>query len=332
MADEKGTCPLCEQAASYTEQRATGFIREYSGCACGRFFLWPSQLALAMDDVNRKRIVALLHERSLKELPVPALWFGDDHARELSDVPTLRVRNLLASWPATVPERLDRCLCNLATGWRNAGELIKLPNPRKPDYLFFTDDPDEERYYIRALIDYGRIVDSLSHMTARVLEITPRGWARIHELAGGAELRNNPAFVAMWFGGREAADRERMTRRFEDIIRPACYDDCGWNAGRGDSLEHNDSVIDRIVEMIRVAPFVIADLSDENKGVYYEAGFARGRDVPVIYLVHEEAKVHFDVTGVNHVRWRTDAELRTRLKNRILGTMGRGPHKLGGGE
>jgi len=77
---------------------------------------------------------------------------------------------------------------------------------------------------------------------------------------------------------------------------------------------------------------MIADLSDENRGVYYEAGFARGVGKEVVYLVHESKAhtVHFDLSGVNHVRWSNEDELRKKLENRILGTMGRGPHKFDG--
>lgn len=48
----------------------------------------------------------------------------------------------------------------------------------------------------------------------------------------------------------------------------------------------------------------------------------------MIYLVKEGSKVHFDVSGVNQVRWNEEKDLRAKLENRILGTMGRGPHKL----
>ena len=86
--------------------------------------------------------------------------------------------------------------------------------------------------------------------------------------------------------------------------------------------------MDRIIEDIRRAPFVVAELTENNNGVYYEAGFARGRDVDVIYCVKEKQKVHFDVTGVNHVRWKDEDDLRKRLERRILATVSRGPHKF----
>ena len=104
---------------------------------------------------------------------------------------------------------------------------------------------------------------------------------------------------------------------------------------RADSVEHNDSIIDRVIDDIRLAPFVVAELTNNNPGVYFEAGFARGRGIEVIYCIPEtgrpEDKPHFDVSGINHVRWKDTDELRKKLENRILSAIGRGPHKFDAG-
>jgi hypothetical protein len=101
---------------------------------------------------------------------------------------------------------------------------------------------------------------------------------------------------------------------------------------RADTDEHNAPIMDRIVEDIRKAPFVVAELTDNNQGVYYEAGFAKGRGTEVIYCCPEGTKPHFDVTGINQVRWKDEADLRQKLEGRILGTMSRGPHRFGGAD
>jgi len=42
----------------------------------------------------------------------------------------------------------------------------------------------------------------------------------------------------------------------------------------------------------------------------------------------EGRDVHFDLSGVNHVRWKDQEDLRVRLESRILGSVGQGPHPL----
>lgn len=322
MSNEENKCPICGQDANCEQVQSHHTVHKYSECACGSFFV---DRRVIDPSLRCKRLSALLRERHLQGLPTPVILYSDAQKPETSLGPVVRPSELLARWPRTVPERIDRVLCNLSMDQSHPGEGIKLGPEEHANSLCFASQKSERSYYLKALVKYGWV----EPFDGRY-RLTPEGWQRVSELVGGAERRRNPAFVAMSFGGDNTEDQAKMKDRFDKVIRPACYDACGWNAERVDTREHNDSIIDRVVEMIRVAPFVIADLSDENHGVYYEAGYARGLGGTVIYLVHEDCRVHFDVSGVSQVRWRTDEELRERLGNRILGTMGRGPHNDGG--
>ena len=61
---------------------------------------------------------------------------------------------------------------------------------------------------------------------------------------------------------------------------------------------------------IRDAAFVIADLSHDNLGAYWEAGYAEGLGKPVIYICErgkfEEKQTHFDTNHCTTVLWSTD--------------------------
>jgi nucleoside 2-deoxyribosyltransferase len=58
---------------------------------------------------------------------------------------------------------------------------------------------------------------------------------------------------------------------------------------------------------IRNARFLIADLTDDNEGAYWEAGFAEGLGKPVIFICEEakfeEKKTHFDTNHHLTVKW-----------------------------
>ena len=95
---------------------------------------------------------------------------------------------------------------------------------------------------------------------------------------------------------------------------------------RVDSVEHNESIMDHVHDYIRQAPFVVAELTDNSPGVYYEAGFARGLGKTVIYACPEGKPPHFDVTAINIVLWDTEEDLCKGLEKRILGTVKRGPY------
>ena len=64
-------------------------------------------------------------------------------------------------------------------------------------------------------------------------------------------------------------------------------------------------------------------------GVYYEAGFAHGLDIPVIFCCRKDVleKVHFDTRQYNHIVWEKPEELREKLANRIAAVIGDGPGK-----
>lgn len=323
-------CPFCRQPVR-TSSTEVHRIHWYKNCACGPYYLSELELTMHAEELTastQMRIASLLCERRLKQLPAPLVVFGKAPTSRPSYAPIVSIQELLAGWPESVPERIDRSLCNLARAFAKPGETVKLKIGDSCDYLLFTNDAQEARFYADSLIQ-NRCAERISPSSLWELRITSEGWARISQLAGGIERRRNPVFVAMWFGGKETKEVSKMTGRFQNVIQQACGD-AGWLAERVDSKEHNNSIIDRILEMIRKAPFVVADLHKNNDGVYYEAGFARGQGVEVIYLVQDGERPHFDISGVNHVRWQDEADLKSKLTNRILGTMGRGPHSSAG--
>jgi nucleoside 2-deoxyribosyltransferase len=70
---------------------------------------------------------------------------------------------------------------------------------------------------------------------------------------------------------------------------------------------------------------MVADVTNQKSGVYYEAGFAHGLGIPVIWSVrHDDLKnVHFDTRQYNHIVWEDETDLRDKLKNFILATIGK---------
>ena len=74
---------------------------------------------------------------------------------------------------------------------------------------------------------------------------------------------------------------------------------------------------------------MVADLTGYRGGVYWEAGFAEGLGIPVIYTCHEKwlntdkdlniEGVHFDLNHRNMILWNEEnlEEFKQRLINRI---------------
>ncbi|MBI5685583.1 MAG: hypothetical protein HZC54_10930 [Verrucomicrobia bacterium] len=90
-----------------------------------------------------------------------------------------------------------------------------------------------------------------------------------------------------------------------------------------DKLEHNGKICDKIVSEIHDSAFLIADFIGHRGGVYFEAGYAMGLGLPVIWLCREDEidKAHFDTRQYNHIVWREPADLCEKLFSRIKATI-----------
>jgi nucleoside 2-deoxyribosyltransferase len=97
--------------------------------------------------------------------------------------------------------------------------------------------------------------------------------------------------------------------------------------------EYNGQIVQEIFYEISRSLFVVMDSSDSNNGAYYEAGYAKGIKVPVIYTCRRDVfenkdkegkynKPHFDIQQENHILWTNETDLTNKLKKRIEASMG----------
>ncbi|MDE0554071.1 MAG: hypothetical protein OXI24_07655 [Candidatus Poribacteria bacterium] len=158
--------------------------------------------------------------------------------------------------------------------------------------------------------------------------LTVEGYSRLAELEK-ANAESSKGFVAMWFDDSTA-------EAWEEGIKLG-IEDAGYEAVRIDQKEHVNKIDDEIIAEIRRSRFVVADFTQGEDGarggVYYEAGFAHGLGIEVIFACREDAlqNVHFDTRQYNHIVWKKPEELRQRLAARISAIIGDGPHKENSG-
>ena len=111
----------------------------------------------------------------------------------------------------------------------------------------------------------------------------------------------------------------------EEAIKPAVKESCGLSAFTIDEEEHNNYITDKIISEIKTSRFLVADLTYNNCGVYWEAGFARGLGKEVIHICnedwHSENGLHFDLAPINCILWTGLEELKEKLINRIRATI-----------
>ncbi len=206
---------------------------------------------------------------------------------------------------------------------------------------------EDELYYLgRYLIKQGWAGEGSREIGGISLFVTVDGYARLAELEA-ANKESSQGFVAMWFPDANNKDYKLIKKAYDEGIYPG-IDQAGYDPYRVDRDEHNDQITDKIIAEIRRSKFLVADFtygdSGPRGGVYYEAGFAHGFNIPVIFTCFKDRfsteRIHFDIQQQNFILWQTPEELYEKLKNRITGSaigwgpnarisavIGDGPHK-----
>ena len=151
------------------------------------------------------------------------------------------------------------------------------------------------------------------------IDLTMKGWNVYHRLKRKEE-ESRTAFMAMKFGDKELDDL--VDRHFRPAVEQAGF--LLRVLTDGQPAGHIDN---QIRARIRTAALVVADLTHDNNGAYFEAGFAEGLGLPVIYTCEAEKfkakKTHFDTNHLVTIPWsRADpGAAATLLKQTVRNTL-----------
>ena len=241
---------------------------------------------------------------------------------------------------AKASERADSLLRYLESRSQKLGEEIVFSTTGA---IYDKTPPDEDYRTFLELLSHSRCIEGgelfflLSYLDDRKLisfggvdnppwrcSLTISGFSRLAELEA-TNSSSSRAFIAMWF---DPTLNDAWENGFSVAVRQA-----GYVPIRIDKQEHIGKIDDEIIAEIRKARFVVADFTQGDKGarggVYYEAGFAHGLNVPVIFTCKEDSinDVHLDTRQFNHIVWRNAEEIRIKLSTRIEAVIGEGPEK-----
>jgi hypothetical protein len=235
---------------------------------------------------------------------------------DAGDVPLITSATIEWIRTASRPSVSDRAQKLLAYSVRHSDVLGTWVHFEKPELIAVTwSETMEEVQYLAKMLHTQGLLKVYGDDSCVV---TPSGYTRFDELRlkGGS---GDQAFVAMWFD-RSVADA--FDQGFALGIAAA-----GYSAFRVDKKEHSNKIDDEIVAEIRRSRFVVADFTGHRGGVYFEAGFALGLGIPVIWTCRVDylRDLHFDIRQYNCLEWSTPADIPRRLERRIVALIGQGP-------
>jgi hypothetical protein len=292
----KAQCPICQTGADETE-RPGGRDSHFFKCPnCGGFEIAGTALSTLPKHVKDPVDAACLSHwvrrgQSLKE-PV---FIGSETAEKI-----------LKAWSLPNPsEQADLLVLWLGDEIKAPGRAARISRKNDRARLGCVN-PEGVEFILNALKDEGLISLGRGYEGQEgsiEVALTFGGWRRFEELKRGPATLSRRAFMAMQFGNLD------LDRALEECFRVAAKK-AGFELIRLDQNPQAGLIDNRILAEIRTSAFVLADLTNNNAGAYWEAGLAEGLGKPVIYSCEagffNERRTHFDTNHRYTVLWKLD--------------------------
>lgn len=260
---------------------------------------------------------------------------------------TANLKHIVSQFQHLDPiEKIDYVLISLDKSSKYVGDKITVN--KEDDYpLYYCKELAEIEAILGQLHGEKYISPHSITYSLSIYTITTKGYRRLREIKR-PNLDSRFCFIAMWF-------TPEMNEVFDKAIKPAIeFIEMGetiprYQAVKIDNVEHVNDINDEIIAQIRRSRFMVCDLTGYRGGVYFEAGFAHGLGLEVIYTCRKDwtkeeiladssgkkvsvlldsegreiavkkEEVHFDLAHRNRIEWEPDKleEFRTKLENRI---------------
>jgi len=303
MPDEN--CPVCERTLEVTPKiRDYGNRKSIECPRCGDFEIAAVALLEMRFPEMRKEERIKLSSWIRTKRPSDLVITNENLDDILQNLPSYRIS-----------EQQLLLLQHLEDLTNYPGEQVQVPLDN--DYTVIgAHNADELLFHLDELDGRGFIKNDKSMRRSRIVRVTmtASGWNFLADHPVLSDV-GNQAFVAMSFS-------EPMKAAFYDGIKPA-LERAGYRAYPVDQDPHIQRIDTKIEHEIRNSAFVVADVTEQKQGVYYEAGFAKGLGRPVIWAVREDEldKVHFDTRQYSHIVWTNETELQERLYHLVFSVL-----------
>ncbi len=307
MSDTVKQCPICKlENQKVLADHDYGDKVTYDCSRCGRYTIAGTAEAIADRGDKSVQLSGWLRERNLLGIDIPMLT---SHFLEevISTLPIYR--------PSEKQNKLLQAI-ELLTDYPGKAVELKFENDTS---LAWAQNEQELRHYLMSLIERGflkllSLTPVYSSPTSYVV-VTADGWEYLEKKQSSLADKTQ-VFVAMSFD-------KSLSPLYNNAIAPA-IESTGYRPYRVDADLHLDRIDAKIIAEIKNSRFIVADVTQQKAGVYYEAGFGHGIGIPVIWCVRSDElkNVHFDTRQYNHIVWETEVELKEKLGYVILATIG----------
>lgn len=287
-------CPVCQQKLKETQERPEGRDGEFFSCPqCGDYFASRGALSVLPTKLKSKKDSSAKISHMLR------------HAYEYGKIPTLysnAINEILKRKLPNPREQADLFIRWLGKTIDGPGEMIDIDSVNHRSIIGAKSD-DGFALIVKHLIENGMLkgnaFGTMGTPFGANITLSFEAWDYYEDLNRGSS-NYRKAFIAMEFG-------DQVLNQIVDSVFKPSVKQAGFDLFKLDDEPKAGLVDDRLRVEIQSSQFLIADLSHDNPGAYWEAGYAEGLGKPVIYTCEkskfDKEKTHFDTNHHLTIIW-----------------------------
>lgn len=290
-------CPVCNSGLKEHVEHPEGKDADYFSCPlCGEFVLSGTLIATLPHLLQSNKDAGAKISHALRAM---------QQTNKGAELNTYTVDEILKRQLPTPREQADLFIRWLAENVEGPGETVWV-EPGTHRSIIGAKSDEGFGLVLRYLFEKGFVEGNLSETMGAPgradATLSFEGWDYYEELRrGGATYRKG--FIAMKFGDT------LLDKFLAEVLKP-CAKQAGFDLLRLDDTPKAGLIDDRLRVEIQSSDFLVADLTHDNAGAYWEAGYAEGLGKPVIYICEKEkfetAKTHFDTNHHLTIIWDKD--------------------------
>ena len=292
------SCPVCKQSIQHFKD-IDGLKNEVQCNYCGEFVIEKSlQAILDSNQYNQLRIGSWIREQNSSGV-TPEL-----KAIDFANLISLKDKKINQKYELLLKYMYSEKTIQIQLADLNRLYLV----------LFWCEDIKEFNMLLSKAVELNHLKLKFDGMSDKEYIITYDGKEFIENL--GLDNNSNKIFMAFHF-------TEEMKKEFESTIKRAVFDSSEGKLEAvrvsSSATDHDAKIDDELIGMIKSSKAVIADFTGNRTAVYYEAGFAMGLGIPVIWTCKKADvdNLSFDTRQYPHIIWENEDDLYNQVVNRL---------------
>ena len=315
------SCPVCKQLVEHFKD-IEGFKSEVQCNYCGEF-------------VIEKSLQAILDSNQYNQLRIGS-WIREQNSSGITpELNAIDFANLISLKDKKINQKYELLLKYMYS--EKTIEIVHSNLNRLYLVLFWCEDIEELNILLSKALELNHLKLVNNGIGYKKYSITYDGKEFVENL--GLDNNSNKVFMAFHF-------TEEMKKEFELTIKRAVFDSSEGKLEAvrvsSSATDHDAKIDDELIGMIKSSKAVIADFTGNRTAVYYEAGFAMGLGIPVIWTCKDENiiegeegygkfidkegkerfKKHIDLLSFDtrqypHILWKNEEDLYKQVVNRL---------------